>query len=37
LVTVDVVVPAQLTEDQRKAVEALAKTLDASPRHHLGV
>jgi len=37
LVTVDVVVPAHLTEDQRHAVEALAKTLDASPRHHLGV
>ncbi len=37
LVTVDVVVPAHLTEEQRKAVEALAKTLDASPRQHLGV
>ena len=37
LVTVDVVVPAHLTEDQRNAVEALAKTLDSSPRHHLGV
>ena len=29
LVTVDVVVPAHLTEDQRHAVEALAKTLDS--------
>jgi molecular chaperone DnaJ len=37
LVTVDVVVPAHLTDDQRKAVEALAKTLDESPRQHLGV
>ncbi len=37
LVTVDVVVPAELTEDQRKAVEALAKTLGSSPREHLGV
>jgi molecular chaperone DnaJ len=37
LVTVDVVVPAHLTEDQRHAVEALAKTLDGSPRQHLGV
>jgi molecular chaperone DnaJ len=37
LVTVDVVVPAHLTDEQRKAVEALAKTLDESPRQHLGV
>jgi molecular chaperone DnaJ len=37
LVTVDVVVPAHLNDDQRKAVEALAKTLDESPRQHLGV
>jgi molecular chaperone DnaJ len=37
LVTVDVVVPSHLTDDQRKAVEALAKTLDGSPRQHLGV
>jgi molecular chaperone DnaJ len=37
LVTVDVVVPAELTDEQRKAVEALAKTLDSSPRQHLGV
>jgi len=37
LVTVDVVVPAELTDDQRKAVEALAKTLHGSPREHLGV
>ena len=31
LVTVDVVVPSELTDEQRKAVEALAKTLDARP------
>ena len=37
LVTVDVVVPSHLTDEQRHAVEALAKTLDSSPRHHLGV
>ena len=37
LVTVDVVVPAHLNEEQRKAVEALARTLDESPRQHLGV
>jgi len=36
LVTVDVVVPTQLSEDQRKAIEALA-TLHESPRSHLGV
>ena len=37
LVTVNVVVPSHLTDEQRHAVEALAKTLDSSPRHHLGV
>ena len=37
LVTVDIVVPSELTDDQRKAVEALARTLDGSPREHLGV
>jgi molecular chaperone DnaJ len=37
LVTVDVVVPAELTDDQRKAVEALAKTMSTSPREYLGV
>ncbi|MGD1012019.1 MAG: molecular chaperone DnaJ [Acidimicrobiales bacterium] len=37
LVTVDVVVPDHLNDEQRKAVEALAKTLDGSPRQHLGV
>jgi molecular chaperone DnaJ len=37
LVTVDVVVPAHLNEEQRKAVEALARTLGESPRQHLGV
>ena len=37
LVTVDVVVPATLTEEQRQAVEALAATTTANPRAHLGV
>jgi molecular chaperone DnaJ len=37
LVTVDITVPSRLNDDQRKAVEALAKTFDSSPREHLGV
>jgi molecular chaperone DnaJ len=37
LVTVEVQVPAELTEEQRQAVQALAKTMEASPREHLGV
>jgi molecular chaperone DnaJ len=37
LVTVDVVVPQSLSEDQRQAVEALAATEPANPRAHLGV
>jgi molecular chaperone DnaJ len=37
LVTVDVVVPEELTDDQRNAVEALAAASDTSPREHLGV
>jgi molecular chaperone DnaJ len=37
LVTVDIVVPAHLNDEQRKAVEALARTLAESPRQHLGV
>jgi molecular chaperone DnaJ len=37
LVTVAIAVPTNLSEEQRKAVETLAKTLDGSPRAHLGV
>ncbi len=37
LVTVQVAVPTELTEEQRAAVEALAATLPTSPRQHLGV
>ena len=37
LVTVDVVVPAELNDDQRRAVEALAAATTESPRAHLGV
>lgn len=37
LVTVDVVVPQKLSKDERKAVEALAAAMPASPRSHLGV
>jgi molecular chaperone DnaJ len=37
LVTVEVVVPPQLTEDQRRAVEAFAAASAESPRAHLGV
>ncbi len=37
LVTVEVTVPGKLTDDQRKAVESLAKTLSESPREHLVV
>ena len=37
LVTVQVAVPTELTEEQRDAVEALAATLPSSPREHLGV
>jgi molecular chaperone DnaJ len=37
LVTVDVVVPQTLSDDQRQAVEALASTESANPRAHLGV
>ena len=37
LVTVDVTVPEQLTDQQRAAVEALAATLDPPPRDFLGV
>jgi molecular chaperone DnaJ len=37
LVTVEVAVPAKLSRDERKAVEALAAATTASPRTHLGV
>ena len=37
MVTVQVAVPADLTDDQREAVEALAAALPDSPREHLGV
>jgi molecular chaperone DnaJ len=37
LVTVEVAVPAKLSADERKAVEALAAASDESPRAHLGV
>ena len=38
LVTVEVAVPQKLTDDERKAVEALAAATDGrSPRAHLGV
>jgi molecular chaperone DnaJ len=37
LVTVDVVVPQTLSDEQRQAVEALAATDSANPRAHLGV
>jgi molecular chaperone DnaJ len=37
LVTVEVAVPAKLSADERKAVEALAAASNESPRAHLGV
>ena len=37
LVTVQVTVPTHLTNEQRQAVEALADTLPAASREHLGV
>ena len=36
-VTVEVAVPAKLSADERKAVEALAAASTESPRAHLGV
>ena len=36
LVSVDVVVPTSLTDEQRSAVEALAAATDEDPRRHLG-
>ncbi len=37
LVTVEVVIPSPLTDEQRAAVEALAAATPESPRKHLGV
>ncbi len=37
LVTVEVAVPTTLSDDERKAVEALRDAAEASPRAHLGV
>lgn len=37
LVTVEVVVPQSLSDEQRQAVEALAAAIPANPRDHLGV
>jgi molecular chaperone DnaJ len=37
LVTVEVFVPDALTDEQREAVEALARVTEASPRSYLGV
>jgi molecular chaperone DnaJ len=37
LVTFEVLVPAELTEDQRQAVATLAEQLPGNPREHLGV
>jgi DnaJ-class molecular chaperone len=37
LVTVDVAVPAELTDEQRTAVEELAKVIEPPSRSDLGV
>jgi len=37
LVTVEIVVPTELTDEQREAIEALAKVTTTSPRGYLGV
>jgi len=37
LVTVEVAVPAKVSREERKAIEALAALQDGSPRAHLGV
>jgi molecular chaperone DnaJ len=37
LVTVDVAVPTKLNDEERAAVEALARASTESPRKHLGV
>lgn len=37
LVTVQVTVPTELSTEQRKVIEALAESLPAAPREHLGV
>ncbi|HXQ44638.1 MAG TPA: molecular chaperone DnaJ [Acidimicrobiales bacterium] len=36
LVTVEVTVPKKMNDEQRAAVEELARVSDAAPRHHLG-
>jgi molecular chaperone DnaJ len=37
IVTIDVVVPTELSDDQRAAIEQLAEATTVSPRAHLGV
>jgi molecular chaperone DnaJ len=37
LVTVEVVVPQSLSDEQRQALEALAAASPVNPRDHLGV
>jgi molecular chaperone DnaJ len=37
LVTFEVVVPSELSDDERAAIEALGEQLTANPREHLGV
>jgi molecular chaperone DnaJ len=37
LVTVEIVVPAKLSREERKTIEALSQMQDESPRAHLGV
>jgi len=37
LVTFDIVVPNELSDDERAAVEALAERLGGNPREELGV
>jgi molecular chaperone DnaJ len=36
LVSVNVAIPSEVTEDQREAIEALARATPESPREHLG-
>ena len=37
LVTFEVVVPSELSDDERAAIEALGERMTANPREHLGV
>jgi molecular chaperone DnaJ len=37
IVTFEVVVPEQLTADEREAIESMAAKLTTNPREHLGV